>query len=163
VGGEGEPRHPVCRGSRAFGAFGDLPAEPPGAGNMPVLAPRLPVEATAHATPTAHTPRSCRRRRSEAGRMSKGNLPRVPLFGSRRKVLMIEVELIAGLEDVLNPRERRPTPEYRPGMTVRDVLEELAIDRKSIVVALVNGRVATLDSELADGDRVRLIPPLGGG
>ncbi len=76
---------------------------------------------------------------------------------------MIEVELIAGLEDVLNPRERRPTPEYRPGMTVRDVLEELAIDRKSIVVALVNGRVATLDSELADGDRVRLIPPLGGG
>jgi molybdopterin converting factor small subunit len=48
-------------------------------------------------------------------------------------------------------------------MRVKDVLAELGIERKSIVVALVNSRVATLDTELADGDKVRLIPPLGGG
>ena len=51
----------------------------------------------------------------------------------------------------------------RAGTSVRDVVERLAIPEMEIHLVFVNGRVASLDQPLQDGDRLALFPPIGGG
>ncbi|BBO72471.1 molybdopterin synthase sulfur carrier subunit [Desulfosarcina alkanivorans] len=65
-------------------------------------------------------------------------------------------------------REKEPgtpskTVDLRDGATVRDLLGHLALDDIDVGILTVNGRSATFDRILAEGDAVTLIPPIGGG
>jgi sulfur-carrier protein len=53
--------------------------------------------------------------------------------------------------------------DYLEGMTVRRLLEELAIDRKEVGVLLVNSRHVEPDYRLAEGDTLSIFPLIGGG
>lgn len=68
---------------------------------------------------------------------------------------------------------RRETPEgvvdrlsleLSPGATVRTVVEALGISlRDDAILLVVNGKTADVDTPVADGDEVRLIPAMSGG
>ncbi|MDD5556078.1 MAG: MoaD/ThiS family protein [bacterium] len=49
------------------------------------------------------------------------------------------------------------------GATVRDAVRRAGIPEESPRIVMVNGRLATLDAALADGDAVSLFPAVGGG
>lgn len=49
------------------------------------------------------------------------------------------------------------------GETVLDVMNRLSIPPEEIKIVFVNGLAAELDKPLADGDRVGVFPPVGGG
>jgi sulfur carrier protein ThiS len=51
----------------------------------------------------------------------------------------------------------------RPGETVLDLLTRLSIPQDEIKIVFVNGVTVSLDRPLADGDRVGVFPPVGGG
>ena len=68
---------------------------------------------------------------------------------------------------------RRETPEgivdrltldLAPGATMRTVVEALDVSlRDDAILLVVNGRIADVDTPLAEGDEVRLIPAMSGG
>ncbi len=47
--------------------------------------------------------------------------------------------------------------------TASDLLAKLEIPEEDVGVLMINGRDGTLRQRLADGDRVTLIPSIGGG
>jgi molybdopterin converting factor small subunit len=49
------------------------------------------------------------------------------------------------------------------GMTVRRVLEDLAIDKKEVGTLFVNSRHVEAEYELAEGDTLSIFPLIGGG
>lgn len=49
------------------------------------------------------------------------------------------------------------------GATVANLADLLGIDPKDAKLIFINGRKGALDSVLAEGDRVGLFPPVGGG
>lgn len=51
----------------------------------------------------------------------------------------------------------------KDGETVLELTERLAIPREEIKLVFINGVTASLDRVLADGDRVGIFPPVGGG
>jgi sulfur-carrier protein len=53
--------------------------------------------------------------------------------------------------------------EYRDGMTVSRILEELAIDTKEGLITLVNSHPAQTDYKLQEGDTLSIFPLIGGG
>jgi molybdopterin converting factor small subunit len=58
----------------------------------------------------------------------------------------------------------RLTLELAPGATVQAVLDTLGIVlRDDAVLMVVNNRIAGVETALADGDEVRLIPAMSGG
>ncbi len=56
--------------------------------------------------------------------------------------------------------ERHPLPE---GATAADLIRDLGIPPADVTILFVNGQHAEPDRVLADGDRVGLFPPVGGG
>lgn len=48
------------------------------------------------------------------------------------------------------------------GNTVRDLVQKAGIDEKEIKVTFVNSNVVALDTALSEGDRVGLVPAVGG-
>ncbi len=76
---------------------------------------------------------------------------------------MIEVNLYAGLELRSKSRARTNPVADRPGLTLEEAIDSLGIPQGAVAIALVNGHQARLDTELHDGDRVALFPPVGGG
>jgi sulfur carrier protein ThiS len=50
-----------------------------------------------------------------------------------------------------------------PGETVLDLVTRLGIDPEEVKIVFVNGLTVDLDRVLADGDRVGIFPPVGGG
>jgi len=76
---------------------------------------------------------------------------------------MIDVRLFA----TLPMRSRTGNKELRleplPGLTVRRVVEGEGLDLSEVHIVMINGLHGTIDSELSDGDRVGLFPPVGGG
>ena len=48
------------------------------------------------------------------------------------------------------------------GGTVADLAAHAGIDHGDVKIAFVNRRIASLDTELTDGDRVGLAPAVGG-
>ena len=48
------------------------------------------------------------------------------------------------------------------GGTVADLATQAGIDHGDVKIAFVNRRIASLDTELSDGDRVGLAPAVGG-
>lgn len=51
----------------------------------------------------------------------------------------------------------------RPGETVLDLVTRLSFPLEEVKIVFVNGMAVELDKELADGDRVGIFPPVGGG
>jgi len=49
--------------------------------------------------------------------------------------------------------------ELRPGSQVEDLLSRLGLPQDRIKMIMVNGRGATLYTEISEGDRVALFPP----
>jgi sulfur carrier protein ThiS len=53
--------------------------------------------------------------------------------------------------------------ELPEGAAVNDLLEKLTLPLQDIGVVMVNARSGTFQQRLQPGDRVTLIPPIGGG
>ncbi|SHG78841.1 Molybdopterin converting factor, small subunit [Thermosyntropha lipolytica DSM 11003] len=53
--------------------------------------------------------------------------------------------------------------EYPEGTRVRDVIEELKIPLKELGIVFINGKDASLDAELKEGDVLSIFPLVGGG
>lgn len=51
----------------------------------------------------------------------------------------------------------------KDGETVAALIDRLGIPRDEIKIVFVNGVTVALDKVLADGDRVGIFPPVGGG
>jgi len=75
--------------------------------------------------------------------------------------IIVDVHLFATL------RSRTSALQHKlklPAKTsVADVARLLALPQEEIHLVFVNGRVASLDRILQDGDRLALFPPIGGG
>ncbi|MBC7105022.1 MAG: MoaD/ThiS family protein [Firmicutes bacterium] len=76
---------------------------------------------------------------------------------------MISVRLYASLVSNKYPGQAEFAVEARPGLTVRQAVEELGIQARDIFIILINGEKAGLDSPLHDGDHLGLFPPVSGG
>lgn len=53
--------------------------------------------------------------------------------------------------------------ELDAGMRVKEILERLGVSMESVKMIFVNGRHATPETVLVDGDRVGVFPPVAGG
>lgn len=53
--------------------------------------------------------------------------------------------------------------DWRPGLTVAALLELLHIAPAEIKIIMLNGRAASLETPLAEGDRLAFFPAVGGG
>lgn len=73
---------------------------------------------------------------------------------------MIKVLLFAYLRDGIG---KEVEIEYYEGMKVIDIVEKLGLDLDKISIILINGVHKKLETELADGDKLYLFPPVGGG
>jgi len=69
----------------------------------------------------------------------------------------IEVRLFATL------REGRDRRSYVYAKDIREILNILNIKEEEIAIILVNGRDATVDTQLNNEDVLSLFPPVGGG
>ena len=84
---------------------------------------------------------------------------------------MIEVRLYANLSAAAGSAVRPSVGatsaalqvEARPGLTVRDIVDEKGLRDQDIFVIMLNGVSADLESLLSDGDRLGLFPPISGG
>ena len=52
---------------------------------------------------------------------------------------------------------------YVPGLTCTRIIHDIGIPEKEVRLIFVNGRHASLEDQLADGDTLALFPPIGGG
>ncbi len=57
----------------------------------------------------------------------------------------------------------QPCLTAEPGRTVMEVIEDLGLDPDLVAVVMVNGRQEFKSYRLQDGDRVKLVPLIGGG
>jgi molybdopterin converting factor small subunit len=73
----------------------------------------------------------------------------------------IEIKSFATLAKYL-PENGQDYP-IEPGETVRSLITKLGIPEKDVTLVFINALRSSLDSEIADGDRVGLFPPVGGG
>lgn len=75
--------------------------------------------------------------------------------------IYIQIKLFATfLEKLPDNADHFPLEE---GAAVADLANRLGIEPKDAKLIFVNGRKGALDTILADGDRVGLFPPVGGG
>ncbi len=76
---------------------------------------------------------------------------------------MIDVRLFATLPMRSASGRKEFQIEPRSGLTVREIATAEGLDEKEVHIVMINGRHGTFDSALADGDRLGLFPPVGGG
>ena len=79
--------------------------------------------------------------------------------------MQVEVRVFAGLESCIpGSRFGQPIPvEVPEGANGYALLEKLKIPRGKAFSFLINGLHKDFDALLAEGDRVSIFPPLGGG
>jgi len=79
--------------------------------------------------------------------------------------MKIEVRLYAGLlAPSVGSSNEAALVTVAAGMTLSDLISHLGIQPDLVHLAIVNGRILHDRAErLADGDRVALFPPIGGG
>ena len=76
-------------------------------------------------------------------------------------MMKIELKLFATISKYLpGSSENYEVPE---GNNVAFLIKNLGIPKDEVKLIFVNGKKADLDSELLDGDRVGIFPPVGGG
>ncbi len=74
--------------------------------------------------------------------------------------MIVDVHLFATLR---RNRFSRRGVDLPPGARIGDLLERLQIPIEEAGIVIVNQRDATLNTELTEGDRVTLMPHIGGG
>ena len=74
--------------------------------------------------------------------------------------MKLNIELYATFR---NGRFKDEQREYPDGITVGQVVDDLGINRSEIGMALVNGRHASVEQVLSEGQVVALFSMLGGG
>ena len=72
----------------------------------------------------------------------------------------LEIKLFANLRK-FNPELERI--EVDEGTTIRQLFDEAGIPPSEVDIVLVDGRHATLDQPLHDGETVAAFPPIAGG
>lgn len=75
--------------------------------------------------------------------------------------MQIQLKLFATLR-ALTP-DNADTYPIAPGTTVGDIVIQLEIPAKDAKLIFINGVRKPLDTPLADGDRLGIFPPVGGG
>ena len=75
----------------------------------------------------------------------------------------VKVKAAGGVVKLMPGSEAETSAEVVEGTTVGDLLDALGIPRKGPSIILVNKATAKLDSKLADGDTVHLLPMVVGG
>ncbi|SDN82843.1 Sulfur carrier protein ThiS (thiamine biosynthesis) [Desulfonauticus submarinus] len=73
---------------------------------------------------------------------------------------MLKIKCFATLNEYSPPQGKLT---YQPNMTVKDVIHTLKIPREEVKVVFVNGKHASLQTKLKDGDRIGIFPAVGGG
>jgi molybdopterin converting factor small subunit len=76
---------------------------------------------------------------------------------------VIDVRLFATLPMRSVTGRKQFELESRPGLTVREVVEAEGLKTTDVHIVMINGLHGTMESELGDGDRLGLFPPVGGG
>jgi len=76
---------------------------------------------------------------------------------------MISVRLFASLPARSATGRKKFEVEPRQGLTVGEIVEAEGLEPADVHIVMVNGVRTTMDSELADGDRLGLFPLVGGG
>lgn len=76
---------------------------------------------------------------------------------------MIDVRLYAHLPAASKQGVAEYQVEAHPGLTVKDVLAEAGISPEAVVIILIDGAHAGLDSALPDDSRLALFPAVSGG
>ncbi len=76
---------------------------------------------------------------------------------------MIEVRLFATLPMHSATGRKQFEVGSRPGLTVREIVEAEGLKPTDVHIVMINGLHGTMESELGDGDRLGLFPPVGGG
>lgn len=72
----------------------------------------------------------------------------------------VDVRLFASLRQA---RFQQAKMDLREGETLAELLDRLQIRPHEVGISMVNGRHATADQPLAEGDSVALFPPIAGG
>ena len=75
-------------------------------------------------------------------------------------MISVKVTLFAYLRD---GRFHEAGVDMPQGATVSDLLTRLGIDQVEVGVLMVNGHAGSFNTQLATGDRLTIIPPIGGG
>jgi sulfur-carrier protein len=80
--------------------------------------------------------------------------------------MRIEVRLFASLARYMPARGATESPEMlevADGLTVQELLRQLQVPPGAVKVVFLNGRHASGDQVLKQGDRVGIFPPVAGG
>lgn len=79
--------------------------------------------------------------------------------------ITIEVRLFATLRELFPPECRGVKEVELPAVSsIHTLLDRIGVEDKTTLILMVNGRrVKDFDLNLAEGDRVALFPPVGGG
>ena len=73
---------------------------------------------------------------------------------------MIKVKLFATLRNNLG---KELDFEYREGLKIQDVIDEIGVDAEKVSIMLINGVHQKANTLLKDNDKLFLFPPVGGG
>ena len=73
----------------------------------------------------------------------------------------IQIKLFATLQPFMPPSGE--TYDINPGITIRNLLEQLNIPQEKAKLIFIDGIKANLSSILEGGERVGIFPPVGGG
>jgi len=76
---------------------------------------------------------------------------------------MIDVRLYANLTRTSGEGATEFQVKARPGLTVKDVVDEGGVRAQDVSMIIVNGSGAGLECPLSDGDRLGLFPAISGG
>lgn len=74
--------------------------------------------------------------------------------------MRIKIKLFATLRD---GRDKILDNEYAEGTSIKEILDDLAIEEKDVAILLLNGRDATLEKQPVEDDIISIFPPVGGG
>lgn len=77
--------------------------------------------------------------------------------------MKITVRLFATLKDFLPKDKKKASIELKAGSTVNDIVKYFEIPQEEPLIIKVNGKHGLKSTELKDGDRVGIFPPVGGG
>lgn len=72
----------------------------------------------------------------------------------------VELTLVGLLRNYGPPRASLPV---ETGQTVSDVIRELGLDPDLVAIVMINGRQGSKSHRLQSGDKVKLLPLVGGG
>jgi len=76
---------------------------------------------------------------------------------------MIDVRLLNFVDRSQHMGKRDFKCDFRPGLTVRQLIAEQGMRESDAQLIIVNGKVRSLETELFDGDSLALSAMIGGG